>query len=110
MAFPKTLNTGDPAAVHRFIGGRRNYNSCRQFARALRWQKLITLWAKNPRAKKAELARDLGVHRSTVCRDIKAILAESQKLESCPICGHKYRPDLVREDEIAETIPHAPGR
>lgn len=39
------------------------------------------------RGVQSELAAVLGVHRSTVCRDIKALLAEVNAGRPCPLCG-----------------------
>jgi hypothetical protein len=39
------------------------------------------------RGVQTEIAGLLGVHRSTVCRDIKALLANAVAGRLCPICG-----------------------
>jgi hypothetical protein len=37
----------------------------------------------------AEIARRLGVHRSTVCRDLQAAIRRSGELGLCPLCERK---------------------
>lgn len=89
---PKNLK-GD--ALHRFIGGRRRYNSQRKMAAiGRRWQ-LLFHWAKNPHLNKADLARYFGVSRATISRDI-AILKQQDREgrhKQCPMCEGKGRID-----------------
>lgn len=61
--------TTDTEAARR-AGGRRRYNAERQAAARARLNKVAELYLAGVR-NKAEIARRLGVHRSTVCRDFK---------------------------------------
>ena len=74
--------------VFRRAAGRRHYNGVRQFratvrrcdvARLLRVQGGLTA-----RGTQASLARQLGVSRSTVCRDVAWLLRQARR---CPCCG-----------------------
>jgi len=62
----------------RRAGGRRAYNRLRKWRRLMRRVKVCELWwdqltVKNYRRLKAKIARQLGVSRSTICRDIAAM-------------------------------------
>jgi hypothetical protein len=60
-------------------GGRRHYNAVRQFralARRLKVLELADRFGLFLRGAQARIARELGVHRSTVCRDLKVLLRE----------------------------------
>ncbi|HEY5387699.1 MAG TPA: hypothetical protein VIL79_07330 [Thermoleophilia bacterium] len=61
----------------RRAGGRRRYHATRHLARELRRQQVVELWQVYglEHGAQAAIARALGVHRSTVCRDTAAILA-----------------------------------
>lgn len=64
--------------VHRRAGGRRAYNRLRQIRaaeRRLRIAHRLIHAGGLHHGLQANIARDLGVHRSTVCRDIAAIMA-----------------------------------
>jgi hypothetical protein len=63
--------------VCRRNAGRRHYNAIRTVRRALRRRQVARLLLKYPfpaRGLQARIARELGVHRSTICRDVWAIL------------------------------------
>ena len=68
--------------AHRRAGGRRRYNAARQRERELRRDRLSALavetWPRfmTDRGWQAWAARQLGVSRATLCRDVDAILAE----------------------------------
>jgi hypothetical protein len=78
----------------RRAGGRRRYNRVRRFlatyrryqlARLLRDRGGWTDWGTQ-----ARLARELGVSRSTICRDVAFLLRESRP---CPCCGALKLPE-----------------
>lgn len=80
--------------VCRRAAGRLAYNRRRQWQRLWRRVDLVKAMAKCraplgflTRGFQTELAVALGVHRSTVCRDIKALLAEVNAGRPCPLCG-----------------------
>lgn len=114
MAFPKTLDTNDPQAVYRFIGGRRNYNAQRQFRAIDRQFRLLYEWAKNPHLRQADLARKLGVSRSTITRDIQALKEKNRRHKTCPLCRGMGRLDtgpgpaetMEFISEVAQTFGH----
>ena len=105
-------NPTNPAVVARRAAGRRRYNSARQFLAAERRAEVARLAREllgefprsGSRARpvggflgwgiQAEIARRLGVDRSTVCRDMQRSLREVQALQPCPSCG---RETLSRE-------------
>jgi hypothetical protein len=85
--------------VCRRAAGRRHYNSVRRFratmrrgevARLLRVQGGLTA-----RGTQATLARQLGVSRSTVCRDIAWLLRQGRP---CPHCGAFICPPAAAEE------------
>lgn len=91
--FPFTLDTNDHHAVHRFIGGRRHYNAVRQFRASFRRRRVAELLLAEH--SQADIARMLGVHRSTICRDVAYLFEESRREGICRVCGNVYRLDLV---------------
>ena len=72
----------------RRAGGRRRYNAVRQFQAILRRKTVLELLLKlgHRRGVQSLIAARLGVHRSTVSKDIAAILTEN------PPCGECGRP------------------
>jgi hypothetical protein len=92
--FPSTLNTNDPDAVHRFIGGRRHYNAVRRFRAHLRQREVARLLLVG--YSQAEIARTFGVHRSTISRDVMVLYEAARREGACPVCGKSHRLDLVR--------------
>jgi hypothetical protein len=65
-----------PHQLHRFIGGRRAYNRRRQdlaIWRRLRVVQMLAAVDVGQRGWKAEIARELGVHRTTIGRDLRWI-------------------------------------
>jgi hypothetical protein len=76
------------ALAYRRAGGRRRYNARRAFQRALREDKVAALLIRSgnglfERGTLARIARDLGVHRSTVTRDVARLLG--------PLAGPNWR-------------------
>ena len=86
--FPKTLDMSDPAAIHRFIGGRRRYNSWRQFNAILRRREVAQLLSQD--ISQTEIAERLGVHRSTICRDVAWLYEQARNSQVCPCCGQSF--------------------
>ena len=70
--------------VERRASGRRHYNSVRQFRALERQVHVVRLLVQGMRTRQ-EIARRLGVHPSTIRRDIQALQALS--LRPCPTCG-----------------------
>jgi hypothetical protein len=85
------------AEAHRRAGGRRAYNNWRQSMALYRRMRLmeivarnhLNLWSRNGAQKM--LAGALGVSKSTVSRDIKAILSEYRPGKPCPLCRCEVR-------------------
>ena len=96
-----------PTVVARRAAGRRRYNSVRNLLAAERRAQVARLacelLGEYPRhdspdrpvgawlgwGMQAEIARRLGVHRSTVSRDMAHSLREVQALRPCPSCGRE---------------------
>lgn len=73
------------AEAYRRAGGRRYYNSMRQFRAKLRRARVAELLRKGYR--QIEIARELGVSKATICRDVAALAEEAQRERVCPVCG-----------------------
>ena len=89
----------DEAAVR--AGGRRRYNRERQLFAELRRSQLIGLIIQGrhgffDHGLRTRLAARLGVHRTTIGRDIEAILEESRPTRTCPACGCTTRHIFLR--------------
>ena len=72
--------------VCRRAAGRRRYNAVRQFRAAYRQVEVIRLlrqYGLFTHGTQARIARELGVSRATICRDVAAILASTYP---CPHC------------------------
>jgi DNA invertase Pin-like site-specific DNA recombinase len=78
----------------RRAAGRARYNRHRQFKAAIRRKKIIDIWEDRAdgsgwsifsRGSQTELAKMLGVNRSTICRDLKVIMARN-RMVACPTC------------------------
>jgi len=78
----------DFESVKRRAGGRRHYNSVRKLRAQVRKLEAGILFLKG--MKKADIARQLGVHRSTITRDVQAQFRELNENRKCPLCGSKY--------------------
>ena len=75
---PKQAQKLTPEQVFKRAGGRRRYNLKRQEAARVRRaevQRLLDLYGRERRGVQARIARELGVARATVCRDVLHILA-----------------------------------
>jgi hypothetical protein len=78
------------AEVTRRAAGRYKYNSLRRFQAQLRRREVLQLlhrwgWGAGVQS---QIARRLGVHKSTICRDLRVLMP---LLEECPTC-HQLRP------------------
>ena len=85
----------DAATVARRAGGRRAYNARRRFAAEARRAAVMALVEKEGvsiwrRGVQSKLAENLGVHRSTICRDVRIIKAEYRAACRCPLCGTEF--------------------
>ena len=77
-----------PESIKRRAGGRRRYNAQRQRAQAVRRHTVAAMLADDFQA---DIARALGVSRSTICRDVHAIGAgQMWTAEKCPYCKRWY--------------------
>jgi hypothetical protein len=83
----------DTGAAHRRAGGRLHYNACRRFRQAWRRTEVARLLTCKGslfrRGIQTELARELNVSRSTICRDLAYLLRLGWP---CPTCGAYTRP------------------
>jgi hypothetical protein len=99
-----------PATSHdhaaRRAAGRARYNRRRQFKAAIRRKKIIEIWEERSdgsgwsifgRGSQTQLAQMLGVNRSTICRDLKVIMARN-RFVACPTCDHAL--SIQRVDEL----------
>jgi hypothetical protein len=82
----------DFETVCRRTAGRRHYNAWRHFLALDRQRQVATFLIKSgngllTRGVQTEIARALNVHRSTICRDIKALLVAARPGRPCPLCG-----------------------
>ena len=75
----------DPETVARRVAGRRHYNAVRTFRAALRRREVAALLLDG--LSQSDIARQLGVHRSTICRDVAALCELAKRERVCPLCG-----------------------
>jgi len=75
--------------VERRASGRRHYNSVRHFRATLRQMQVARLLAQGVR-RRVVIARQLGVHPSTISRDIQMLMA--LRPGACPTCGRSFVP------------------
>ena len=83
-----------PEAVARRAGGRRRHNAQRQWLalrrRYMEVARLLFCRDGCKRGAQARAARELGVSRSTVCRDVQRLIQEG--FHFCPTCGAMDKP------------------
>ena len=89
--------TSDEAAWRR-ASGRRHVNAWRKFKAVVRQREVARLLLADGRSMfdrgvQSDIAKRLGVHRSTVHRDIWALIAEANTRRVCPLCGTRIAPD-----------------
>lgn len=98
-----------PDAVARRAGGRRRYNALRQqkahYRRTILRELLFAKGKLFEPGIQARLARDLGVSRSTICRDMKALLCEGHP---CPCCGAYKQPP--KPDPLMFVVEESPDK
>jgi hypothetical protein len=96
-----------PDHAARRAAGRARYNARRQFRAAIRQKKIIDLWEELAdgsgwsifgRGSQTQLAQILGVNRSTICRDLKVIMARN-RMVACPTCDRALSISRVEELE-----------
>jgi hypothetical protein len=88
----------------RRASGRRRYNARRQVRATIRRGRIIKIWeAQSPGGwcitawgSQSQLAEMLGVSRSTICRDVRAMLASNAVLP-CPICDSPLHINRIEE-------------
>ena len=66
----------------------------------LRRNKVALLFAQG--INKAEIARRLSVHRSTISRDVQSFFDYLHRERKCPICRQKFRPVFFRPNELPD--------
>jgi hypothetical protein len=101
--------------MQRRAGGRRLYNGVRQCRAALRRRELMTIVVRSrlkllEHGTQARLARQLGVSRSTVCRDMKRIFAEARARGRCPFCQTRSFIDRDRISHVGDSLESARAR
>jgi hypothetical protein len=74
------------AEVKKRAAGRYRHNALRRFQAQLRRKEVLNLlhrwgWGAGIQS---QIAAHLGVHKSTICRDLKVIMP---LLDACPACG-----------------------
>lgn len=84
----------DDATAYKRAGGRRHYNSLRQLRAMARRKRVAELLVRD--MSQAEMARRLGVHRSTICRDVAWLWRVASEQSRCPICGRGCSASLLR--------------
>lgn len=80
----------DFETVCRRNAGRHHYNAWRRTLALYRQKQVAELLLSKPplaRGVQAEIARALHVHRSTINRDVKALLVAARPGRPCPLCG-----------------------
>jgi len=84
MDWPTATNAwGDSAAVWRFVGKRRGYNSWRRTLAVMRQLRVCHLYWRQ-QMRQAEIARALGVSPGTICRDL-AVIARALQEPGVPL-------------------------
>lgn len=82
-----------PEAAARRAGGRRRYNAGRHEDMLLRRYRLANLLDEFglDRGAQSRMAEELGVNRSTISRDIVAVLGS--RTTACPTCSTRLTPE-----------------
>jgi hypothetical protein len=84
------------AEVKRRAVGRSQYNAVRRFRAQLRRREVLQLlhrWGWGPGVQ-SPIARHLGVHKSTICRDLRVIMP---LMDECPTCHQLTAREWWRE-------------
>jgi hypothetical protein len=79
--------------------GRANYNSVRRLQAQLRRREVLHLWWqwRDKPGLQTLIAAHLGVHKSTICRDVQRLFP---LMTECPTCGG-FRPQHWWQEEEA---------
>jgi hypothetical protein len=88
--------------------GRRRHNKLRKLAAISRSMKVLELLdtVSPGRGAKAQIARQLGVHRSTITRDIQRVLNVARG-RYCPFCVARRNRERLAEAEAAAQAAEA---
>jgi HTH domain len=95
-----------PDEMARRAGGRKRYNTWRKsmaFYRRCEISRLLTAQGAFRRGYQTKLARQLGVSRATVCRDVAALRREGRP---CTACGAWHTPPRRRTREDHPSTPN----
>jgi hypothetical protein len=106
-AWSQRIDTG---AAYRRASGRRHHNAVRRFRRERRRAEVARLLtckgALFRRGLQTELARELNVSRSTICRDLAYLLRLGWP---CPHCGALTTPPLEADAGTADAFSERGG-
>ena len=97
-----------PEIAARRAGGRRRYNRERQDAAAIRRYLLVEMLDEHSLEWGAQtaMAEALGVHRSTICRDLQWLLED--KTRPCQTCGTRLTPEQWKNADRWEKAQWSP--
>jgi hypothetical protein len=78
--------------VCRRARGRANYNSLRRLQAQLRWREVLHLWWqwRDKPGLQTLIAAHLGVHKSTICRDLQRLFPLMTDCQSCGQLKPRY--------------------
>jgi hypothetical protein len=93
MALPASVINAGPDAIYRFCGGRARYNAQRRGK--AEWRRVQVARLLLAGHGQAEIARQLGVNRSTISRDVQKLQELWQESGVCPVCGSEIRPRVL---------------
>ncbi len=98
-----------PEAAARRAGGRRRYNADRQTDALLRRHLVAQMLGEYgfERGAQSRMAEDLGVHRSTISRDLDWLLEDKRR--PCQTCGTRLTPEQWRNADRWEKACWARG-
>ena len=85
--------------AYRRAGGRRLYNSVRHLRAVLRRYQVAKLLRTGKT--QAQIARRLGVHRTTISRDVAWLRRLADETRQCPVCGGRMAPQWQYELALA---------
>lgn len=91
----------DPDIVARRAGGRRRYNAVRQLLATFRRAKVARLLRFD--LTRAEIARRLNVHPSTISRDVSRLLRDGS-VKRCQHCGRPVGEAIILEAEAMRVL------
>lgn len=93
----KSWSPVSPDVAARRAGGRRRYNADRQADALLRRSRVAELLVEYglDRGAQSRMAEELGVHRSTISRDLDWLLEDKRR--PCQTCGTRLTPKQWRK-------------